>query len=100
MLQSYRLASNGELVFQLFDVPTSTVHERVPAGPPCLPTTTRGRAQIARHPERVPQAMPGRTTDWQPLGATAKVSGVGFWNPVKTTAGARRTAQSSVRSSA
>ena len=25
---------------------------------------------------------------WQPLGATVNLTGVGFWNPVKTTAGA------------
>ena len=28
------------------------------------------------------------TGDWQMLGAHAKIAGVGFWNPVKTTQGA------------
>ena len=31
---------------------------------------------------------PAPTPDWQMLGATADLSGVGFWNPVKTTMGA------------
>jgi hypothetical protein len=33
-------------------------------------------------------ACPAVTNDWQLLGATADMTGVGFWNPVKTTMGA------------
>ena len=31
---------------------------------------------------------PAAKTQWQMLGATADLSGSGFWNPVKTTIGA------------
>ena len=90
VLQSYRVASNGELVFQLFDVPSSTYMNAYLPSPSCLPKTTRGRAQIVATRNAFLKQCPAATVNWQPLGATAQVSGVGFWNPVKTTAGASK----------
>ena len=90
VLQSYRVASNGEIVFQLFDVPTSTYMNAYLPSSQCLPKTTRGRAQILATRNGFLSQCPAATGDWQPLGATATVSGVGFWNPVKTTAGAAK----------
>jgi hypothetical protein len=88
VLQSYRMASNGELVFQLYDVPTSTYMNAYLPSPQCMPKTTRGRAQIVATRNAFLKQCPAPTVNWQPLGATAQLSGVGFWNPVKTTAGA------------
>jgi hypothetical protein len=88
VLQSWRLASNGELVFQLFDVPTSTYMNAYLPSPSCLPTTTRGRAQIVATRNTVLSKCGAPQPTWQPLGATVNLTGVGFWNPVKTTAGA------------
>ena len=34
------------------------------------------------------KACPAPQGTWQMLGATAKLTGAGFWNPVKTTMGA------------
>jgi hypothetical protein len=90
VLQSYRMASNGELVFQLFDVPTSTYMNAYLPSPQCMPKTTRGRAQIVATRNAFLKQCPAPTVNWQPLGATAQLSGVGFWNPVKTTAGASK----------
>jgi hypothetical protein len=90
VLQSYRVASNGELVFQLFDVPTSTYMNAYLPSPSCLPKTTRGRAQIVATRNAFLKQCPAATVNWQPLGATAQLSGVGFWNSVKTTAGASK----------
>jgi len=90
VLQSYRVASNGELVFQLFDVPTSTYMNGYLPSPSCLPKTTRGRAQILATRTAFLKQCPAATVNWQPLGATVDVSGVGFWNSVKTTAGASK----------
>jgi len=90
VLQSYRMASNGELVFQLFDVPTSTYMNAYLPSPQCMPKTTRGRAQIVATRDAFLKQCPAPTVNWQPLGATAQLSGVGFWNPVKTTAGASK----------
>ena len=88
VLQSYRLASNGELVFQLFDVPTSTLHERVSAERGVSAEGDAWPGTDPRNEERIPQAVPRAQGNWQPLGATVSLSGVGFWNPVRTTAGA------------
>jgi len=90
VLQSYRMASNGELVFQLFDVPTSTYMNAYLPSSQCLPKVTRGRAQILATRNAFLKQCPAPTVNWQPLGATAALSGVGFWNTVKTTAGAMK----------
>ena len=88
VLQSYRMASNGEIVFQLFDVPTSTYMNAYLPSAACLPTATRGRAQILATRNAFLKQCPAPKATWQPLGATASLSGVGFWNPVRTTPGA------------
>ena len=55
----------------------------------CLPTTTRGRAQMLADAQRVPEAVPGSHRQRGSRSARPpSLSGVGFWNPVKTTAGA------------
>lgn len=90
VLQSYRMASNGEIVFQLFDVPTSTYMNAYIPSPQCLPKTARGRAQLIATRNAFMKQCPPVTNQWQPLGATANLTGVGFFNPVKTTAGAQK----------
>jgi hypothetical protein len=90
VIQSYRQASNGELVLQLFDVPSSTYMNAYMPSASCLSSKTRGRAQILATRSGFLKQCPAPTGNWQPLGATAEVTGVGFWNPVKTTAGASK----------
>ena len=90
VLQSYRVASNGEIVFQLFDVPTSSYMNAYLPSAACLPTATRGRAQILATRNAFLKQCPAPKATWQPLGATASLSGVGFWNPVRTTPGAQK----------
>jgi hypothetical protein len=90
IIQSYRLASNGELVFQLFDVPSSTYMNAYLPSASCLPSKARGRAQMLAARNGFLKECPAATGDWTPLGATAELTGVGFWNPVKTTAGASK----------
>jgi len=82
------MASNGEIVFQLFDIPSSTYMNAYMPAPQCLPTAARGRAQLLATRNAFMKQCPPVTNQWQPLGATANLSGVGFFNPVKTTAGA------------
>lgn len=88
VIQSWRLASNGELVFQLFDVATSTYMNAYMPSAACLSSTARGRAQMLATRNDFLKQCGAASGIWQPLGATASVSGVGFWNSVKTTAGA------------
>ena len=90
VLQSYRMASNGEIVFQLFDVPTSSYMNAYLPSAACMPAATRGRAQILATRNAFLKQCPAPKATWQPLGATASLSGVGFWNPVKTTPGAQK----------
>jgi hypothetical protein len=88
IIQAVRMASNGELVLQLFDVQTSTYMNAYLPAPQCLPTAARGRTQLLAARNVFMKECPAVTNQWQPVGATAELSGVGFWNPVKTTAGA------------
>jgi hypothetical protein len=90
VLQSYRMASNGEIVFQLFDVPTSSYMNAYLPSAACMPAATRGRAQILATRNAFLKQCPAPKATWQPLGATASLSGVGFWNPVRTTPGAQK----------
>lgn len=90
VLQAWRIQSNGELAFQLFDVPTSTYMNAYLPSPSCLPSTARGRAQIVATRNTVLSKCGAAPATWQPLGATVNLTGVGFWNPVKTTAGAAK----------
>jgi hypothetical protein len=88
VIQRYRQASNGEIVLELFDIPTSTYMNAYLPSAQCLPTKARGRAQMLAARNGFLKDCPAVTGDWQLLGATADVSGVGFWNSVKTTMGA------------
>ena len=90
VIDRYRMASNGEIVLELFDVPSSTYMNAYMPSPQCLPTKARGRAQMLAARNGFMKQCPPVTTAWQPLGATAQMSGVGFFNPVKTTMGAAR----------
>jgi len=90
IIDRYRMASNGEIVLELFDIPSSTYMNAYMPSPQCLPTTARGRAQMLAARNGFMKQCPAVTTDWQPLGATAQLTGVGFFNPVKTTLGAAK----------
>ena len=88
VIQRYRMASNGEIVLELVDVPTSTYMNAYLPASQCLPKNARGRAQMLATRNAFMKQCPGVATAWQPLGATVNLTGVGFWNSVKTTMGA------------
>jgi hypothetical protein len=88
IIERYRVASNGEIVLELFDVPSSTYMNAYLPAASCLPTKARGRAQVLAARNTLMKDCPAPTKDWQMLGATADLAGVGFFNPVKTTLGA------------
>jgi hypothetical protein len=46
----------------------------------CLPRTTRDRRAIVAARARFVSRCGFPTSDWQPLGAVAYVTGVGFWD--------------------
>jgi hypothetical protein len=88
IIERYRMASNGEIVLELFDINSQTYMNAYLEAPSCLPTTARGRGQMLTARNNFLGGCPAPTNDWQMLGATADLSGVGFFNPVKTTMGA------------
>ena len=90
IIDRYRMASNGEIVLELFDIPSATYMNAYLPAAACLPSTARGRAQMLAARDGFTKGCPAPTNDWQPLGATAQVAGVGFFNPVKTTLGAAK----------
>jgi len=88
VIERYRMASNGEIVLQLFDIRSSTYMNAYLPSSQCLPATARGRAQMLAARNGFLKICPAVKPQWQALGATADLSGAGFWNPVKTTSGA------------
>jgi hypothetical protein len=88
IIERYRMASNGEVVLELFDIPSATYMNAYLESPACLPTTARGRGQMIAARNTFLSGCPAPTKDWQMLGATANIAGVGYFNPVKTTMGA------------
>ena len=87
IVERYRLASNGELVFELFDINSGKYMNAYIPSTSCMTAnkTFRKAMTAARNGFK---GCPAPTNDWQMLGARAHVTGVGFWNPVKTTQGA------------
>jgi len=90
VIERYRVASNGEIVMELFDIGSGMYMNAYMPNPKCLSSATRGRASILGARNAFSSACPAATNAWQLLGATAKLTGVGFWNPVKSTPGALR----------
>jgi len=87
VIDRYRVASNGEIVLVLFDTASSTYMDAYLANPKCLSSSSRGRADMLAARTAFAKC-PVPTAAWQLLGATVQLSGVGFWNPSKSTKGA------------
>ncbi len=88
VIDRYRIASNGEIVLVLYDIGSSTYMNAYLPNPKCLSKQTRGRAQILAARKTFTTSCQPATKQWQFLGATARLTGVGYWNPVRTTKGA------------
>ena len=88
VIERYRLASNGEVVLELFDVQTSTYMNAYLPSVSCMTSNKTFRTAMIKARNGLLNHCPPVTNDWQILGAHAAIDGVGFWNPVKTTLGA------------
>lgn len=88
VIDRYRIASNGEIVLVLYDIPSGKYMDAYLPNPHCLGKRARDRTGMIAAREAFTDHCPRPTTQWQLLGATVDVSGVGFWNPVHTTRGA------------
>ena len=88
VIERYRVASNGEIVFELYDIPSNTYMNAYMPNPQCLSSTTRDRAGIiATRNAFLAPARPRRPTGRR-SGRPWSLTGVGYWNPVRTTLGA------------
>jgi hypothetical protein len=88
VVDRYRIASNGEIVLILYSIPSGSYMNAYLPNPHCLTARTRDRSGILAARRALTDHCPHATTSWQLLGASVDVSGVGFWNPVRTTRGA------------
>ena len=88
VIERYRLASNGELVLELYDIANNTYMNAYVPAPPCMTSNAKLRKALVGARNGFLKHCPAPTADWQILGAHAVIFGVGFWNPVKTTKGA------------
>ncbi len=88
VIERYRTASNGELVFELYDVPSSTYMNAYVPSTSCMSANATLHKALLGARNGFMKHCPAPTNDWQILGAHAAIWGVGFWNPVTTTMGA------------
>ncbi|HEY5059389.1 MAG TPA: hypothetical protein VII51_10280 [Gaiellaceae bacterium] len=88
VIERYRIQSNGEIALEMNDVHTSTYMNAYMPNPKCLSSNTRGRADILAARTAFTKACGAPAGTWKTLGATVTLTGVGFWNPAKTTLGA------------
>lgn len=88
VVDRYRIASNGEIVLILFSIDSGLYMNAYLPSPRCLSGRTRQRSAILAARKAFTSHCPVVTAAWQLLGATVDVTGVGFWNPVRTTRGA------------
>ena len=88
VIDRYRIASNGEIILVLFDIPSGKYMDAYLPNPRCLGPRARDRTGMIAARNELTAHCPKPTAQWQLLGASVDVSGVGFWNPVHTTRGA------------
>lgn len=88
IVDRYRIASNGEIVLVLYDIPSNMYMDAYLPNPHCLGARARDRTGMIAARAAFTDHCPHATAQWQLLGATVDISGVGFWNPVHTTRGA------------
>jgi hypothetical protein len=88
VIDRYRIASNGEIALVLFSIESGTYMNAYLPNPRCLSAKTRARASIVAARQELTRRCPAATTAWQLLGISTEVTGIGFWNRVRTSRGA------------
>ena len=88
VIERYRLQYNGEIAIELYDIPSSTYMNAYLPNPHCLSAQTRERKAILSARRLFVRDCKLPPTYWWPLGASVRMTGVGYWNPVTTTLGA------------
>jgi hypothetical protein len=87
VVDRYRIASNGEIVLVLYSIESGQYMDAYLPNPNCLGPRTRGRSEMVAARKEFTSHCPPATAQWQLLGATVDLAGIGFWNPSKATRG-------------
>ena len=88
VVDRYRIASNGEIAFVLYSIDSAQYINAYLANPHCLTAKTRDRTGIVSARRSFTSHCPPATANWQLLGASVDLAGVGYWNPSTVTRGA------------
>ena len=88
VVDRFRIASNGEIVLILYSISSGKYMNAYFPSPNCLPIYARDRSGMIAARNVFKKACPTATPEWQLLGATVDIAGVGFWNPSTVTRGA------------
>lgn len=88
VVDRYRIGSDGEIALILYSIPQNMYMNAYLPNPRCLTWRTRDRAHLVAAREELVDHCAPVTSSWQLLGASAKITGVGFWNPRRDTRGA------------
>ena len=88
VVDRYRIASNGEIVLVLYSIASGQYMNAYMPNPDCLGRKARDRSGVVAARAALHEHCPQVTDQYQLIGATVDVAGVGFWNPVRTTRGA------------
>lgn len=90
VVDRYRIASNGEIVLVLYSIDTGQFMDAYLPAKQCLGRRARDRTGMLAARREFTSRCPTVSWQWQLLGVTVDIGGVGFWNPVRTTRGALR----------
>jgi len=88
VVDRYRLASNGEIVLILYSIPTAQYMNVYLPNPDCLGPAARDRTGMIAARKEFTSQCPPATVDWQLIGISVEVAGIGYWNASRATRGA------------
>jgi hypothetical protein len=85
VVDSYRIASNGEIILILYSIDTGQFMNAYLPSLPCLVKKARDRTGMLSARKEWTSRCPRATPAWRLIGVTVEIGGVGYWNPVRTT---------------
>jgi hypothetical protein len=88
VIDRYRIASNGEIVLILYSIDSAQYMNAYLPNPHCLGPRARDRTGMIAARKELTSHCPTVKPQWQLLGITVELAGVGFWNTNRATRGA------------
>jgi hypothetical protein len=88
VVDRYRIGADGEIALVLYSIPQNLYMNAYLPNPRCLSARTRDRAHLVAARKELIDHCAQVTPSWQLLGISARITGVGFWNPRTDTRGA------------